>query len=183
MSRPVTEISGFRELQEKLKRLANDKQRKAEVIKVLRAVASGTTRVAKNNAPKSKKPHLISGKRTRRVIQPGNLKKSIGVIVGKRGKAKENPTVYVGPRAKGNNLGFYGNFVEYGHNIYKAGFKRKRSASAKARQHNTAGSSKRTAANPFMAKTYAETKGHVTAETEQKVVAIIKKSINKYSTR
>jgi hypothetical protein len=40
------------------------------------------------------KPHKVRGK----LIQPGNLKKAIGAITGKQ----ENPTVYAGPRAKGN---------------------------------------------------------------------------------
>jgi hypothetical protein len=39
------------------------------------------------------KPHKVRGK----LIQPGNLK-AIGAITGKQ----ENPTVYAGPRAKGN---------------------------------------------------------------------------------
>lgn len=183
MSSSLVEITGFAELQRKLMLLANDKQKRAPMLKVLRKVAQGTVKVAKRKAPVSKKPHLISGKRTRRMVQPKNLSKSIGTITGKKGAAKTNPTIYVGPRTKGVNDGFYGNFVEYGHNIYNKGFKRKRSVSAKAKAHNAAGAKSSTTAIPFMRDTYDQTKGQVTAESEKSVVAFIQKEINKLSTR
>lgn len=179
MSNTLIEVTGFDVLQARIKLLANDKQKRTEILRVLRAVAMGTTRVAKRNAPKSKKPHLISGKRTRQIVQPGNLKKSIGTITGRN---KENPTVYVGPRAKNNNLGFYGHFVEYGHNIYKQGAKRKHSASERARAHNNSIAQSRTAANPYMQKTFDETKGQVTAETADKVAKVVQKTIDRLST-
>lgn len=183
MSRALIEVEGFPELLRRLRELANDRQRKTAMTRVLRKVASGTARVAKLKAPKARKAHLISGKRTRRVVQPGNLKKSIGVITGRKGAARENPTVYVGPRAKGTADGFYGNFVEYGHNVYRAGFQRQRSSSASARLHNNSGAASRTKAIPFMAQTYEQTKGQVTAETEKQVVAYIQKTIDRLSTR
>ena len=176
-SQALTEVTGFAELQRKLMLIANDRRKRSEILKVLRKVASGTVRVARRNAPKSDKPHLISGSRTRRIIQPGNLRKSIGTITGR----SENPTVYVGPRAKGNNLGFYGHFIEYGHNTYKKGFKRKRSSSAKALRHNMSGVKSRTEANPFMAETYNETKGQVTPETADAVAKVIQKTIDRLS--
>jgi HK97 gp10 family phage protein len=181
MSRPLVEITGFRELQEKLKRLANDRQKRAEILKVLRKVAQGTVRVARQTAPVSKRPHIVSGKRTKKTIQPGALRKSIGVITGRKGQAKDNPTVYVGPRAKGNFDGFYGHFVEYGHNVYASDFKRKRSSSDKARAHNNAGAKSRTTANPFMKETYDTTKGQVTQETVKSVEKVIQKSIDRLS--
>ena len=183
MPTQLTQITGFTELIQKIRQLASDKDKKAEMVRLLRNVAIGTSRVAKRNTPISKRPHLISGSRTRRIVQPGNLKKSIGVITGRKGKAKTNPTVYVGPRAKGNNDGFYGNFVEYGHNIYRTGFSRKRSSSESARRHNTSGAISRTSENRFMERTYDQTKGQVTAETEAKVVKFIQKRIDKLSTR
>jgi HK97 gp10 family phage protein len=183
MSSPLVEITGFAELQRKLILLADDKKKKAPMLRVLRKVAQGTIKAAKRNAPVSKQAHLISGKRTRKIVQPKNLSKSIGAITGKKGAAKTNPTIYVGPRTKGINDGFYGNFVEYGHNIYSKGFKRKRSASAKAKAHNAGGAKSRTTAIPFMRDTYDQTKGQVTAEAEKGVVAFIQKEINKLSTR
>jgi HK97 gp10 family phage protein len=177
----LTEITGFPQLIEKIKTLANDKQKKTEILKILRRVAAGTVQVARREAPVSDKPHLVSGKRTRKVIQPGALKKAIGVIQGKRGAAKENPTIYVGPRAKGNNDGWYGNFVEYGHNIYKKGFKRKHSVSGKAKAHNAAGAKRRTKANLFMARTYSQTKGQVTQEAAASVTKYIQKRFDALS--
>lgn len=183
MSRSLVEITGFVELQRKLMLLADDKKKKAPVLRILRKVAQGTVKVAKRKAPVAKKAHWIGGKRTKKKIIPGNLKKSIGVITGKKGAARTNPTVYAGPRTKGANDGFYGNFVEYEHAIYNKGFKRKRSASAKARLHNASGVKSKTTAIPFMRDTYNETKAQVTAETEKGVVAFIQKEIDKLSTR
>ncbi|MCO6149060.1 HK97-gp10 family putative phage morphogenesis protein [Flavobacterium sp. NRK1] len=179
MSKPLIEVTGFKELQQKLMQLADDRQKKSEMVKILRKVAQGTVKAARRNAPESKKAHYQGGNRTKKVIQPGALKKSIGVITGKR--TNGNPVVYVGPRAKGNFDGFYGHFVEYGHNIYRGGFKRKHSASVKAKKHNASGVTSTTKANPFMKKTYTETKGAVTAETEKSVVKYIQKSIDRLS--
>ena len=177
MSKPLIEVQGFDKLQAKVKQFANDKQKKQAILPVLRAVASGTVKVAKNEAPVSKRKHVISGSRTKKIITPGNLKKSIGVIAGKRGKAKENPTVYVGPRAKGSFDGFYGAWVEKGHNVYRAGFKRKRKKSAS----NGSGVTKRTKAVPFMQRAYQQTKGQVTSDAEKRVAKVIQRQIDKLS--
>lgn len=176
-SRPFIEVEGFPELMEKIKLLADDKSKRQEVLKVLRQVANATVTVAKANAPISRKPHLVSGKRTREMIVPGSLKRSIGTITGK----SSNPTILVGPRAKGSNKGWYGNFVELGHNIYAKGFKRKRTGTSKAILRNNAGAKKRTKADLFMARSYEQTKGQVTADAEQKFAAYIQKQIDRLS--
>lgn len=162
---------------EKIKLLADDKSKKQEVLKVLRQVANATVNVARANAPMSKKPHMVSGSRTKKVIQPGALKKSIGTITGK----SENPTILVGPRAKGTFDGWYGNFVETGHNVYSKGFKRKRTGSSKAQIFNSGGAKKRTKADLFMSRSYDQTKGQVTAEAEKKFAAYIQKQIDRLS--
>ncbi|OIQ16549.1 MAG: hypothetical protein BM557_09550 [Flavobacterium sp. MedPE-SWcel] len=177
MTKSLIEIEGFDELQRKIKLLADDKSKRREAISVLRKVAGSTVKVARNEAPVSKKAHVARKKK----VSPGNLKKSIGVIVGRKGDAKINPTVYVGPRTKGKNFGFYGHFVEYGHNIYKAGFRRKRSSSKRAKAHNTTGSKSKTKANPFMGRAYNRTKGRVTADAEKSVARFIQKRIDKLS--
>lgn len=176
MNKNLIEVEGFPQLNAKLMKLANDKEKKRPIIQVLRAVASGTAKVAKQEAPVSKKPHVIGGNRTKMKINPGNLKKSIGVINGKRGKAKENPTVYVGPRAKGNNNGFYGAWVELGHNIYKTGFKRKRT-----KYSGSGGVKSRTKPNSFMKRAYNKTQGKVTPEVAEKVAKVIQRNIDKLS--
>jgi HK97 gp10 family phage protein len=168
----LVEISGFRELEAKIKLLSNDKDKKREVIGILRQVANSTVKAAKQTAPVSKKEHKARGRK----IQPGNLKKSIGTIVGRKGQAKDNPTVYVGPRAKGKQDGWYGHFVEYGVNVYNKGFKRKRKAGA-----NNAAAIRRTKANPFMKNAYNQTKGGVTQDAEAKVARFIQKRIDKLS--
>jgi HK97 gp10 family phage protein len=172
MAKPMVEITGFPELERKIKALSDDKSKKREVVGILKQVASSTVKAAKQTAPISKKKHTARG----RVIQPGNLKKSIGTIVGRKGSAKDNPTVYVGPRAKGKQDGWYGHFVEYGFNVYNKGFKRKRKAGA-----NNGAAIRRTKGNPFMKNAYEQTKGAVTQESEAKVARYIQKRIDKLS--
>lgn len=156
MSKPLVEIQGFTELNQKLKSLGNDKVKRREMLKVLGQVANPTVKAARNQAPQSKKPHLISGKRTRKIIEPGNLKKSIGKITGKRGLGKTNAVLYVGPRSKGRkNDGWYGAFVH--------------------------GGTKHQQPNKFMDRAYAQTGGGVTRDAEDKVAAYIQKQINKLS--
>lgn len=155
MNKNLVEIQGFAELQSQLKKL-NDKVTKREMLKVLGQVANPTVKAAKSAAPQSKKEHLISGKRARKIIQPGNLKKSIGKITGKRGLGKQNAVLYVGPKSKGKkNDGWYGMFVNKG--------------------------TVKQTANPFMDKAYNQTKGGVTADAEAKVTAYIQKQITRLS--
>jgi len=177
LSSPLIEIEGFPELLEKIKQLGDDRSKRQEVLKVLRQVANVTVNVARANAPVSRKPHLVSGSRTRKMISPGTLKKSIGTITGK----SDNPTILVGPRAKGSFEGWYGNFVEKGHAVYKKGFKRKHSNSIKALTHNATGAKSRTRADLFMQRSYEVTKGQVTAEAEKKMAAYIQKQIDRLS--
>ena len=169
MSKPLVEITGFRELQEKLKLLSNDKDKKKEILLILRQVAKPTLRAAQSFVKDSKKAHKARGK----LIQPGTLKKSIGTITGRQ----ENPTVYVGPRAKGNFNGWYGHFVHDGVNLYKKGFKRKHTKGA-----NDHAAKSRTTANPFMTKANTVTNSQVTADAEKRVAAFIQRRIDKLST-
>lgn len=173
MSKPAIEISGFAELKAAIIRLSNDKDKRTEMRLLLRQIAKPTLQAAKVMVPKSSKPHLVSGKRSRKIIQPGNLQRSLGFINGKQ----ENPTVYVGPRAKGNMDGWYGHFVEYGHNVYRPGFKRSRKAGA----NNSAGVKSKTRAKPFMQMAYESTGGGVTAEAEKRVAAFMQRRIDKLS--
>ena len=153
MSKSVIQVEGFKELSAKLKVLP-DKVKRKELLKILGQVANATVAAAKSFSPVSKKPNVQSGKRTYKVIQPGNLKKSIGKIISKRNKV--NAVLYVGPRSKGRkNDGWYGAMVH--------------------------GGTKKQAANPFMDKAFNTTKGQVTADAEVKVAAYIQKQINRLS--
>lgn len=72
-----------------------DKQKRSELLKVLRRVAKPTVQAAKAAAPR----------------QDGKLQKSIGVITS---RSKTYPSVYAGPRVKGQNAGYHGHLVEFG---------------------------------------------------------------------
>jgi len=155
MAKSLIEIEGFDRLQTQIQKL-DDKVKRREVLKILGQVANPTVKAARTQAPKSKKPHVQAGKRTYKVIQPGNLKKSIGKITGKRGNAKVNAVLYVGPRSKGRkNDGWYGAFVH--------------------------GGTVKQSPNPFMDRAYNQTKGKVTADAEDKVKKYLDKQIARLS--
>lgn len=156
MGKDLVEIKGFRELRRKIEQLGDDKIKRREMLKILRQAAKGTVRAARAEAPQSDKPHLVSGRRSRKVIQPGNLKKSIGNITQRKSRSGGNAVVYVGPRAKGKHDGWYGHFVHDG----TRDIRRK---------------------NKFMARAYARTKGQVTADTEKNVRRYIQRQIDKLS--
>lgn len=162
------EIDGIDKLTEQLKRLANDRDKKREVLIILRNVAKPTLNAARVLAPISKRSHKARGK----TIAPGNLKKSLGNITGKQ----ENPTIYVGARAKGSNNGWYAHFVHDGRNIYRTGFKRKRIRGA-----NNGSAIRRTEGNPFLTKAYQQTNGTVTADAEKQMAAFIQRRIQRLS--
>lgn len=175
MSKSLVQVEGFDVLSRKIKQLDNDKAKKREITAILRKVARATVNAARKFTPVSNKPHR--GRST--VIQPGNLKKSIGVIRGKKGSARTNAVVYVGPRARGKYDGYYGAWVHEGKNIYRSGFKRNRSGNRKA---NLKGAKKRTEGQPYMDKAYNATKGQVTQDAEKSVAKYIQKRIDRLST-
>ncbi|BFM41661.1 hypothetical protein CFS9_03020 [Flavobacterium sp. CFS9] len=168
MNNPLFDVEGFSELKAKISQLANDKDKKREVFIILRQIANPTLQAARSFVPVSSKKHKARGK----LIEPGNLKKSLGYITGKQ----ENPTIYVGTRAKGVNNGWYGHFVERGVNKYRKGFKRKRK-----RGVNDHASIGKTKATPFMAMAYQATSSQVTSEAKQKMAKFIQRRIDKLS--
>ena len=168
MSRSVVEITGFKELQNLIKDIGDDKNKRKESLILLRQIAKPTLDVAKQMAPVSKKVHEARGKK----IQPGNLKKSLGNITSK----SKNPTILVGPRAKGKNDGWYGHFVHDGVNIYRKGFKRKHKKGA-----NNSAALSRSKANPFLRKAFETTEGKVTKDAEQKFEKFLQRRIDKLS--
>jgi len=176
MAKDVVELKGFNELQAKIK-LLPDKVKRKELLKILGQAANSTVKAARLAAPRSNKKHVISGKgRLPKVIQPGNLKKSIGKIKSKRNK--ENAVLYVGPRSHGRKHdGWYGAIVHGGRNIYKTGFKR----SHKSGADNSRGAKSRVAPNEFMSRAYQITKGQVSNEAEAKVAKYIQKQIDRLS--
>jgi HK97 gp10 family phage protein len=159
VSKSLTEITGFPELQRKLVSLGKDKIKKREMHKILGQVANPTVNAARAQAPRNKtgKKHWISGgKRKKLLIDPGNLKLSIGKIKGKKGLGRENAVLYVGPRSKGRkNDGWYGLFVHEG--------------------------TKHQDSNKFMKRAYSQTKGPMLADAKVKVTKYVQKQINRLS--
>lgn len=172
MSKNIVEITGFKELQRKITLLGNDKDKRRQMLIILRNVAKSTVKAAQSFAPASKKPHAARGGK---IIQPGSLRKSIGNITS---KSKTNPAIFVGPRVKGKHNAYYGAWVETGHNIYKKGFKRNRNGNAKK---NAIGAKSKTEGVYYMKKAYQTTKGQVTADLEKNTAKFIQRRINKLS--
>lgn len=169
MSSIKVDVEGFDRLVAQLKELSNDKDKRSEVLLILRQIAKPTLDAARSIVPVSKKSHVARGK----VIEPGNLKKSLGNITGRK---TINPTIYVGPRAKGVFNGWYGAFVHDGINVYKKGFKRKHTAGANS--HAAVG---RTKGNPFLTKAFAMTEGIVTVDADRRMTKFIQRRIDKLS--
>jgi hypothetical protein len=177
------EVTGFEELKAKIKDLANDKDKKKEVTLILRQVARPALLASQFAAPLKKdwKSHIARGKR----IQPGNLKKSIGLISSK----SSNPTVYVGARAKNGNDGWYAHMVHDGHAIYrnnenakrtlKSG--RKKSVLARITNKRKGSVVGRVEGNPFFDIAYAQTKSATTTDAQDKLTKFIQRRINKLS--
>lgn len=174
-------VTGFPELKEKIKQLANDKDKKKEILLILRQVARPTLQAVKNATPVSKKSHVARGKK----LQPETLKKSQGFITSKA----QNPTVLVGPRAKRNYDGWYGHMVHDGHAIYrnnknaskvlKSG--RKKSVLARVTQKRKGNAVGRVQGIPFMDIAFAQTKGAATADAQDKLTKFVQRRINKLS--
>jgi hypothetical protein len=177
-------VVGFEELKRKITLLASDKDKKREMLLILRQIAKPTLQAAKSGAPIGKGSKKRAG---------GSLKKSIGNITGKG----PNPTIYVGPKVvkskakiskNGRNTfgnGWYGHMVEKGHNIYsnpnsiflKSG--KKKSVLSRITHKKKGKISGRTVGQPFMEQAYASTKTGATADAEKKMAAFIQRRINK----
>lgn len=168
MSDLGVDVQGFDELISKIRLLSNDKDKKREILMLLRQAAKPTLAAAKSLVPISKKPHKLRGQ----FIQPKNLQKSLGNITGQ----SSNPTILVGPRVKGGNKGWYGAFVHDGVNIYNKGYKRKHKKGAN--NHAVRG---RTVGNPYLTKAYEQTKSGATADVRSKMTAFVQRRIDKLS--
>lgn len=155
MSKDFVEITGFKELESKLRSLGSDKIKNREVLKVLGQVANPTVKAVKSLTPVSKKPHIQKrkGQRFGTVITPGTGKRSIGKKTMRRAR---NPTLYVSPRSTKRADGWYlRQFVIRGTKYQKA--------------------------NTFIDKAYQQTQGRVTKEAEVKVAKYIQKTIDRLS--
>lgn len=195
----LVDIKGFDKLQQKLRELSNDKTKKREIIQILKQFSKPTKTAAQGFVPVQSSFSNIKSKRT---VLGGSLKASIKPIVGKKGNAKINPTVYIGPRVfkgkktskAGRNVwgdGWYGHMVDQGHDIYSnagnRGKKKKNgkgvsilSRSGKRNKGRVVG---RVKGVFFMKKAYQVTRAKVTSDSESAVAKYFQKKINKLSTK
>ena len=169
MSKTLFEIKGFDQLSKKLKQFP-DKVKKREVTRLLRKAAGSTVKAARQEAPQSERVHTLRGGKK---VQPGNLKKSIGVQTARRSR---NPMVVVRPRTAKRYNAYYAGFVIFGHNIYRRGFRRNRRGNRKA---NAKGAVSRVESNPFMNRAYNATKGRVSAQAVRGVEKYIQKQLKR----
>lgn len=154
MSR-LFEIEGFDQFQKAVQDLPQ-RQKRTEILKLLRRVAKPMRTAARNAAP------VVDPKRLPRYrytkgggkvpIPPMNLKKSIGIF---NGKSKTYPNVLVGPRTRGTKyLGYYAAWLEYG--------------------------TVNMPAQPFMEPAFNQVKSQSIALAEKEVAAHMQKMIDKH---
>lgn len=185
MSKNIVEIKGFDELERKIKQLGNDKDKRREVRLILRQEAKPVVNIVKGNTPD----------------RTGSLKKSIGTIIGRKGRSKINPTVYVGPKVIKSKKkrkkvgryaygdGWYGHMVHGGHNIYYNPQNRKvknRKGRYKSVLERVRKSSKRGVVGyveprPWIKISYGLIKTTATERTEKRLTKFIQRRINRLS--
>lgn len=157
MAKELVQITGFRELQAKVKKLSNDKDKRRPILKILRKSAKSTIDAARRLAPED----------------TGVGKRSIKFQVMRRAAV---PMGIVGPRSTGKYDGWYiRQFVIPGHNIYRRGFKRNRKGNSDA---NAKGARKRVPANFFMNKAKEATQGKVIGKAVPQTERYLQKVIN-----
>ena len=181
MPEPLFKVEGFKELQQKIKRLGDDRSKKKEVLKLLRQQAKATVKVARQEAPKGdgkagkyQRKFRYRTKQGRIPYVPGQGAKSIRPQVMRRSRI---PMLIVGPRSFGKFDGFYmRQFVIPGHNIYGTGFRRNRKGNRAA---NARGAKGKVAANPFMQRAFQRTRGQVTRQTKASVERYLQRQIDR----
>lgn len=161
MAEQLYEIVGFEELQAKIKKLSNDKDKRKPILAILRKSAASTIKVSRQLAPKD----------------TGAGAKSIRFKAMRRAR---NPMGVVRP---GADRWFYmRQFVIPGHNVYVKGYKRKshRAGSGEklfaARNKNVIG---RVEEDRFMINAANITKTRVFGTAIPQMEKFIQKQINK----
>jgi hypothetical protein len=197
MNRFDVNVAGFQELKVKLLQLSNDKDKKKEILLLLRQVARPTLQASKVFVPVQRS---FSNAKSRRTVIGGSLKQSLGLITGVKGNSKVNPTIYVGPRVfkgkkaeqSGRNTygdGWYGHMVDQGHKIYNnTSLKGSITKKGRKRRVNERVTRKRTGLSKgfvpgqnFMRKAASATMNSANADAEKKLTKFIQRRINKLS--
>ena len=99
------ELQGLGQLRKDIEKLADDKDKRKEILKILRRQAAPVLQAVKANTPVADKAQ--QGKYPH---EPGNLRESIKIFTG---RSKTNPAVYIGPKVGrgAKNDGYYGWFL------------------------------------------------------------------------
>ena len=109
MDNEILKIEGFKELNQKLKRLP-DSVTRLEILKIQRRVVKPVVKAYAQTAPKGKKSHSRYIKSTKKKIsyEPGNLSRSIAAVTVPARFTGGNPSLVVRPTSKGKvNDGYY----------------------------------------------------------------------------
>lgn len=109
MNLEIKSIDGIQDVQREIQKLADDKMKRREIIKILRRQAKPLLKAIKSNTPIAEKEIQVRDKK----YAPQNLKKSMAI---KTSPMKTYPNVLVGPRQGANKKydGFYAFFLQYG---------------------------------------------------------------------
>jgi hypothetical protein len=195
MNRINVDVQGFDQLTGNIKKLSSDQKKKPEILKILRRVAKPTVTAVKGHVPVQKSRSNI---RSRRTVMGGSLRQSIGLITGRKGQSRENPTIYVGPRVfkgrkfkrQGRNIfgdGWYGHMVDQGHDIYynpSSKGQSKRNVLKRNRVKSLGeGVQGRVPGKFFMNKGFVQTKNSAKATLESAVSKYFQNKIDKMSVK
>lgn len=149
-------VEGFEELKSKLKQLP-DKVKGREIEKIMRRVARPTLLAARQQAP---------------VGKTGKLKKSISIT-----RIRYRDAAFAGVKVQpSRRKAFYAHFVEFGHNIYRKGFKRKRRKGA-----NAGSAVGKTKANPFMERARTTTVPGAVPKAQKALAKYVQSAIDRLS--
>lgn len=158
-----------------IKQLAEATKEKGRYRKILTEVASELSTAVKSNTPVNKKSYTWGAANKNKVRfkqYSGNLKKSIGIIDS---KSQNYVRVWVGPKVRSWNDGWYAGIVEAGHKIYNNPLKNKENKPVRfaLKRWRNKGSINKTQgyvkANPFITETYNAKKSSLEAKLVQKI--------------
>jgi hypothetical protein len=120
---------------------------------------------------------LINSVESKVPVKTGNLRRSIGAIKPSIHKTTEIGLIKIGPRRGGNNKGYHGHLIEYGHKIV-----RKKRVLGLFSYKKTLGFVK---GKPFMQPAFNATKGiiedRIADSIGKKLISFMKRTIKKYA--
>ncbi len=117
------DIDGFDKLADITRNIRIGLEKK-EILKVLKVRGKNVLVAVKINTPIAKREVVrrLKDGTVAAVVSPGNLRNAMQIIVGRKGRSKEDPTIYIGANVKSNRKfdGWYWFFVVKGTKSIKA---------------------------------------------------------------